>query len=417
MQFASLFLGIGRQIEPSYLPHLFPLPYDGRTSSKQWHECRSVEDLFLNAVRNGSISVPSSALPLFLSKNFSLKLCGKLLSHCLITFGANSDNTKSAAFDVSLEERRLLGGIFRFGVKMEDSGSMPHLDGLDDKDPLRVFEEMNGGDSETHSSDFSSDADDETRGLIVATRRNSSSICQLFSPSAFFRKYSRPKEEEEIFEAASSFIMSGFDDITHGFEFSQNGEPVTDRVDFDLSTGDHHGQVTMAGIVASFLLPLTFAPEKRLRWKRIFTLAQLLLGDNHVDRDSSAFAKIEELMKLSDALPLEVIIASLQAQVPSLRKQLSETDKEKWLVHLIKSLLAECESNISSSQAVAVLRLVLILLARHNIGNDVKAIVPGLLLLGIVAAHCTGYSEELLQVGARNVITSAYSAALNQQLN
>jgi hypothetical protein len=26
MQFVSLFLGIGRQIEPSYLTHLFPLP-------------------------------------------------------------------------------------------------------------------------------------------------------------------------------------------------------------------------------------------------------------------------------------------------------------------------------------------------------------------------------------------------------
>jgi hypothetical protein len=102
---------------------------------------------------------------------------------------------------------------------------------------------------------FSSYANDEIRGLIVASRRNSSRICQLFSPSAFFSKYIRPKEEEEIFEAASSFILSGFNDPAHGFEFSQNGESVTDRGDFDQFTGGHCNQITMAGIVASFLLP------------------------------------------------------------------------------------------------------------------------------------------------------------------
>jgi hypothetical protein len=338
-------------------------------------------------------------------------MCGSLLTHCLFTFEANANNLESAAFDLSVEERRLLRGIFRFGVKMEDSASMPHLDGLDDGDPLRVLEEMNDGDSETHSSDLSSYANDETRGLIVASRRNSSRICQLFSPSAFFSKYIRPKEEEEIFEAASSFILSGFNDLTHDFELSQNGESVTD---FDPFTGDHRDQITMAGIVASFLLPLTFASEKRLRWKQIFTLAQVLLGDNVAERDSSAFEKIQELMEHANDLSLEEVIASLQAQVPFLRKQMSETDKEKELVRLIRSLLVECGSNISLSQGVVVLRLVLILLARHNIGNDVKLIVPSLLLLGIIAAHCAGYTEGLLQLGARNVISSAYLAALNE---
>lgn len=417
MQFASLFLGIGRQIEPSYLPHLFPLPHDGRTSSKQWHQCRSVEDLFLNSIRNGSISVPSSALPLFSSKNLSLKMCGSLLSHCLVTFGANAECPKSTAFDLSVEERRLMRGIFRFGVKMEDSGSMPHLDRLDDRDPLRVLDEMNGGDSETYSSESSSDADDETRGLIVATQRNSSRICQFFSPSLFFSKYRRPKEEEEIFEAASSFILSGFNEIARDIDFSQNGKPVTFYHDNDIDplNGGHQGQITMAGIVASFLLPLTFASEKRFQWQQIFTLAQVLLGDNNVDRDSSVvFAKIDECMKLADALSLKAIVTSLQAPVPSLKKQLSPAENEKCLVHLFKHLLAECGSNIRSSQAVTILRLVLILLARRNIGQDMNASIPGLLLLGVVATHCAGYADALMEVNPRNVIMSAYFAALNE---
>ena len=411
MQFASLFLGIGRQIEPSYLPHLFPLPYDGRTSNKLWHQCRSVEDLFLNSIRNGSISLPSSALPLFSSKNLSLKMCGSLLSHCLVTFEANAESPKSTAFDFSVEERRLMRGIFRFGVKMEDSASMPHLDRLDDRDPLRVLDEING-DSETHSSESSSDLDDERRGLIVTTQRNSSRICQFFSPSVFFSKYKRPKEEEEIFEAASSFIMSGFSEIAHDFEFSQNGQPVTDHNDNDPFNGGRQGQITMAGIVASFLLPLMFAPEKR--WQRIFVLAQILLGDNNVDRDPSVFPKMDEFVKLADTLSLKAIVTSLQAQVPSLKKQLSPTENEKCLVHLFKRLLVECERNISSSRAVTVLRLVLILLARHNIGQDINASIPGLLLLGVITTHCAGYTEALMEVNPRNVIMSAYFAALNE---
>ena len=76
--------------------------------------------------------------------------------------------------------------------------------------------------------------------------------------------------------------------------------------------------------------------------------------------------------------------------------------------------VVECESNISSSQAVTVSRLVLMLLTRRNIGKDMKASVPGLLLLGFAAIHCAGYAEALLEVNARNVITSAYFAALNE---
>jgi hypothetical protein len=165
----------------------------------------------------------------------------------------------------------------------------------------------------------------------------------------------------------------------------------------------------------SMRLPLTFASEKRFQWQQIFTLAQVLLGDNNVDRDSSVvLAKIDESMKLADALSLKAIVTSLQAPVPSLKKQLSPAENEKCLVNLFQHLLAECGSNISSSQAVTILRLVLILLARRNIGQDMNASIPGLLLLGVVTAHCAGYADALMEVNPRNVIMSAYFAALNE---
>jgi hypothetical protein len=93
---------------------------------------------------------------------------------------------------------------------------------------------------------------------------------------------------------------------------------------------------------------------------------------------------------------------------------MSETDKEKELVRFIRSLLVECGSNTILSQAVVVLHLVLILLARHNIGNDAKLIVPTLLLLGIVAAHCAGLYGGTPTIGRQECDFFCYLAALNE---
>jgi hypothetical protein len=115
-----------------------------------------VEDLFLYSIRHGSISVASSALPLFSSKWYSLKICGSLLHCCLETFEENVGSQILVAFDHSTEKHRILRGVFNFGVRIEDSGTMPPMEPIDDNNPLLLararVDSMSMADNSIHSA-------------------------------------------------------------------------------------------------------------------------------------------------------------------------------------------------------------------------------------------------------------------------
>lgn len=90
LQFAAFFLEVGRQIEPSCLAHLFPLPqsrdipteegnYTYRQSVLLVDEvdrftARSVVDLFSLCIHEGSLAASASALPLLDSRIQSRKI-------------------------------------------------------------------------------------------------------------------------------------------------------------------------------------------------------------------------------------------------------------------------------------------------------------------------------------------------------
>jgi hypothetical protein len=170
----------------------------------------------------------------------------------------------------------------------------------------------------------------------------------------------------------------------------------------------------MAGIVASFLLPLAFPteqPKQTFRWKRTNTFAHVLLGHSTNKISSS---KIHKMTKLADTWSLEEIIFSLQISNSSLNNDFSTAEKEKWLIRLLKRHLTECGMMMSTAQATTVLRLVMVLLDRYSYGRDIKARSPGLLLLGIIVAHCAGFQRELLDARPRNKFTSSYAAALSE---
>ena len=71
LQFASLFLEVGRQLEPSCFPHLFPLP----VPPQHIRDCDSLEHLFDRTLEQGSASLAIAALPLFSNYDVTLSMC------------------------------------------------------------------------------------------------------------------------------------------------------------------------------------------------------------------------------------------------------------------------------------------------------------------------------------------------------
>lgn len=81
VQFVSLFLNVGRQLEPHPFKSLFPLSLS--VNAKDDSTILSLQDLFDMSVEDGSFSIPSSALPLFSNKRIVHNLCVNLLHHCI----------------------------------------------------------------------------------------------------------------------------------------------------------------------------------------------------------------------------------------------------------------------------------------------------------------------------------------------
>ena len=136
LQFAAFFLEVGRQIEPSCLAHLFPLPQSRDIPPEEGNHphrrsvlvidevdrctARSVVDLFSLCIHEGSLAASASALPLLDSRIQSRNYCDLLLMRAIASFVRNADS-REAEFDCTQEERRVIGDIFRFGIKLEDA--------------------------------------------------------------------------------------------------------------------------------------------------------------------------------------------------------------------------------------------------------------------------------------------------------
>ncbi len=131
LQFASLFLEVGRQIEPSCMSHLFPLPLSGKHASKSptpekggdrldKFNARTVVDLFTLCVDEGALAASVSALPLMTSKDQARHYCAELLDEAIDSFVSNT-HSRNVRYDKTEEERRVIGDIFRFGMKLEDA--------------------------------------------------------------------------------------------------------------------------------------------------------------------------------------------------------------------------------------------------------------------------------------------------------
>jgi hypothetical protein len=245
----------------------------------------------------------------------------------------------------------------------------------------------------------------------------------MFSPSGFLGQFQHPKEEDTIFDVASLFILSGFDNVKIGFDSPSAKSVVSRRTSMGTADGSvssatsETSEITMAGIIASFLLPLAFPTDmskQKFQWKRMATLAQVLVGDSPNDLELSAGSKIRGMTKLAESWSLDEIIFSLQISNSSLNNGFDSAGKEKWLVRLLKRHLMECGMMMSKPQATTVLRLVIMLLDQYYLGRDIKAHSPCLLFLGIIVTHCNDYSRELLDARPRNKFTTSYVAALNK---
>jgi hypothetical protein len=381
LQFATLFVEVGRKIEPSYHPHLFPVPI----ASIHGGSSTTTDDLFDLLLENGSVSMPVAALPLFTNRETTRTSCAAIFHRCVDLLDVSHGNGAAMSFDVYKEERRVIGDIFRYGLKLED----PEDD--DDSASKSSFTADNS----------TSDDEDQVRGYSMMC-----GMSRLFGGGRRFLK----TDEQAIVDAASSFIVHGFDEhlveerlalLEPAARTNGTGKHSSRVEEIPHVVGHNRGSQTVAGVAARYLLAIIFAdktPDRPSGWKMAAETASLLVGESLTGFYTCSRGECMDLVRQLSSTDVKFLLTAQPGRAGGL------------VAFLVRSI-QECEQEIDAVQASKVLDLILILLARQEESQDFAAEIPGLIVAAVVVAHAADRTTDILTEDSDSQVCTSYLEA------
>ncbi|CAB9526652.1 expressed unknown protein [Seminavis robusta] len=372
LHFASLLLEVGRQLEPSCFPHLFPLPLEQAkktqnnlgTARSSWVEPRTVNDFVSVCLADGSLHCSVSSLPILPGDAWSKQNCELLLGHCLQTFDDNTHSAHDFFFDFSTEERTMMGDIFRFGAKVEEN---PEEDVQVD---VTVDDDPSDDDDSTVDSSAEEDNPGRSHGYFWACGMLNFSRFRSSKPSGPIRRMANirtPRKERE--------------------------KPGPTK----LAAKPVQKTKSMACLIASLLVqvavPDNVQKTRSYCWRRSASLAYLLLGHGKPLLPELSAAECTKLARTATGGTNDASVVTK-------------------LATLISHCLVACSSELGTAAAGKVLDLVLVLLRISTKSSGFDSNLPGLLVIGIAAGHASNRVADILDLGDRTVpFTLAYLKA------
>lgn len=458
LSFASFFLSVGRQLEPHQFDLIFPLPLDrgeGIPAPLDRGEGISAEDLFVVAAEKGSMSVALSGLSLFTCHQETQNRVVQLLFHCLFKV----DKTLALSPTFSSEEGKFLHQLYWFGVKLEDAIIEEQVQ--DQEESKNIFDSIDSDESSSSftisdessvgyasNGDYSVDLSEDSSGTLPAESQDASFIScrsQNQKPkeslvtkvvSRLFLSSEAPKnnsfEEDAIYEAATSFIISGFDYDEKAIASSESiGIASTESNDIPSTEsssirngGTHHFDrnsfdtpfISVAGSTCAFLshaIGFNYKPTSKAGgWITMSKIACLIQGDRETLAISHAAAS--NAVRISQLVTVDELRDVFMRDQPERASEQSHIKVASFLKHLN----SQCCDEIHSYHAVeSILNLILLLLLRHDICEDVQLNRGTLILIGIVCGHRSGRITNLINTTSHDCDVHRIYQAFTQQYN
>ena len=384
LQFASLFLEVGRQTEPSNLEHMFPLPvnHNGIKLSSGIREARSVVDLFTICIDKGSLAASASALPLLTSKAQARYYCELLLDEAINNFVENS-SPSLYKFDCTEEERRVLGDFFRFGMKLEDAECgeerirTASQEGRMSPDGTSV----NTIDGSISNQSFLPETPENVQRRLICSLTANSSILNYLVPSSMRGESEQQRIEDEIRREASSFIKKSLDDPVLDFAMLPDWDDSFASPNANMADTN-----SVAYVIGDALIELLQAENSNKNWKVIAALAKLILQEG-VEIPSSYNLFVEVADKSQPLDVLSIIPESYDV----------DNGLEQNMTTYIKQGISSCYKQITFGDANHIIDMAMMLLCRiqllplTDIG-DQTVFELGLVFIIMVAGDITGRS-------------------------
>ena len=433
--FCRFFLGLGRQLEPHDFTELFPLPYHDYELNVE--SPLSFESLFEESLRCGSIAIPSAALPLFSSRIRSLRWCKHLLWQCLYVIRKVIKEKISSELDESLEEREFILQLYKFGVKLEDvNGAESKSDYSNDESENEVMASLDAGSSLYDSYEYSDDDEvsspnREDGGMQEQPRSRMSRLVSLITPMIWDTTPAKPSkdemEEKAIADAASTFIFSVFDEdndkstLENGEIFHQKDEistnidesiltVVEEEIEEKAEEGEQsnvvEGGTSTGGTSISRKLSMQVPPFVHRSIAGI--VCEHLVDEFHEvwrlhPNDSSSTPSWMAIACLASLMGEGRGSLSHQA-VTDFRRVLQSvpegdlTQYAKPGSNVLVDQIAEISQNLSGHEADFVFDLILVLLQRHEIHQDVQEYSVPLILMAIIMGSISGRLDDDVMV-------------------
>jgi len=349
----------------------------------------------------------------------------QLLCHCLYKI----DEIFALSATFSSEEAKYLHQLYWFGVKLEDAiiaenaqeESSNMFDTIDSGESAIMsnsstsFDESSigyasNGDYSVESSEDSSRASFEENqdvSFISCRSQNRKPREGLVTKvvSRLFQSSRPPKnnsfEEDAIYEAATSFIISGFD-----YEKEAEALTSTEANGICNDEANHGGNDTfdtlllsVAGSTCTFLshvIGFNCKPASKARgWKVASAIAYLIQGDRETLAISNAAAsnavRISQLVTTDELIDIYTFDHRIYSESAS---QQVHSKVASFLEHLT----SHCCDQIHSDAVESILNLVLLLLLGHDTCEDVQLHRGHLILIGIVCGHLSGRVTDLIDL-------------------
>lgn len=391
LNFAILLVGLGRQIEPSCIPYLFPVQANDKTRS----EGDSVVDMLDIILGRGSLISALSALPLLPSKSLSLEMCKCLLHHCFQCLTLALSTSSAINFDDSTSARAGLVSLTRFGMQLED---------IDDND---VWEEAVRELAPINVPAVDNGVIQPKKEKVTPKRGQTTKSSLSFFSGLYCRGRRSKQVDSDVSEAASAFITAGFEEGDYDYMASDTAFAMIARTEKVKST-------SVAEILAEFFFSSFATKACDNKWKRLGVVGHSLLGDGSTTLIDLLPPDTTDFMYASEEASLHDLSSALEPWLTQADDaSLDSADLEKDVVDFFLANFLSCEHELSTKQAGQLLDVILLIMSRlpnKLSGADIK---HGLLLIGVVVGHVSGRIDDVFDSSTHCPLCVCYEIAVN----
>ena len=212
------------------------------------------------------------------------------------------------------------------------------------------------------------------------------------------------EDEDAVKEAASLFILSGFNDSpieSLPVQHNSNVTTVIKLVDRKASSSKGSSPYgvfpSVAGAVCLFIGRAIFDGTddengEHYGWKAVSAVAHLLQGDRETMAITSA--SMENAKRISRMLSTKDLLSFTAAS----DRECAKEESSMFISGILVNLSSSCRQQIHPELFGAVFNLILLLLLRYDVCRDVQLSRTTLITVGIVSGHLSGRIDELLDL-------------------